>query len=87
MRAAGSGKRTGRTRTLEAAMAGVVVAAIAVFLSGVLIGAIVAVAVAVRREDRALTGMEPDLLDRCARRLIGLGRRDLHIPPGGPLPH
>jgi len=68
-------------------MAGVVVAAIAVFLSGVLIGAIVAVAVAVRREDRALTGMEPDLLDRCARRLIGLGRGDLHIPPGGPLPH
>ena len=68
-------------------MAGVVVAAIAVFLIGLLIGAIATVAVAVRREDRALTGMEPDLLDRCARRLNGLGRRDLHIPPGGPLPH
>ena len=69
------------------AVAAIVVFLIAVFLTGVLIGAIATVAVAVRREDRALTGMEPDLLDRCAGRLTGLGRRDLHIPPGGPLPH
>jgi hypothetical protein len=87
LRTAGSGKGTGRTLTLEAAMAGVAVAAIAVFVIGVLIGAIATVAAAVRREDRALTDMEPDLLDRCARRLNGLGRRDPHVPPGGPLPH
>ena len=68
-------------------MAGVAVAAIVVFLIGLLIGAIATVAVAVRREGRARTGREPDLLDRCARRLNGLGRRDLHMPPGGPLPH
>jgi protein-S-isoprenylcysteine O-methyltransferase Ste14 len=67
-------------------MAGVVVAVIAVFLIGVLIGAVAAVAVAIRREDRVLTGQEPDRLDRYARRLNGLGRRDLHVP-GGPLPH
>ena len=53
LRAAGSGKGTGRTLTLEAAMAGVAVAAIVVFLIGLLIGAIATVAVAVRREGRA----------------------------------
>ena len=59
--------------TLEAAMAGaVVVMAIAVFVGGVLIGAIGAVAVGVGREDPRYP--------LAARRLTGLGRRHLNGP-------
>jgi hypothetical protein len=57
-------------------MAGFVVAIIALFLGGVVTGAIVVVALAVRREDRqySLIGEAPDRLSRGARRLNGVGR-------------
>lgn len=58
-------------------MAGVVVVmAIVVFLAGVLIGVIAALAVAARREDRqyALAGWVPGRLAAHARGLGGLGR-------------
>jgi hypothetical protein len=65
---------------LEAIMAGVVIAVtIALFLGGVVTGVIVVVALAVRREDRAYTlaGEAPSRMSRSARRLNGVGRRDL----------
>jgi len=57
-------------------MAGVI---IALFLAGVVVGIIAVVAVAVRREDRAYTllGAAPGRMSKSARRLNGLGRRDL----------
>jgi hypothetical protein len=60
-------------------MAGVVIAAAAVFVFGIVLGAIVVVAVAVRREDRRYTlAVEaPDRMSRNTRRLTGLARRDL----------
>jgi hypothetical protein len=66
---------------LEANMAGVVIAVtIALFLGGVVVGIIAVVALAVRREDRAcsLVGDAPNRMSRSARRLNGLGRRDLN---------
>ena len=64
---------------LEAVMAGFVVVIIALFLGGVVTGAIILVSFAVRREDRqySLIGDAPDRLSRGARRLNGVGRRDL----------
>lgn len=71
-------------------MAGVVVAsAVSVFLGGLVIGVIVAIAIAVRREDRcySLAGDAPDRLSGNTRRLTGVGRRDLDAeflrPAGG----
>jgi len=64
----------------EAIMAGVVVAVtIALFLGGVVVGVMAVVAVAVHREDRAYThlGDSPSRMSKSARRLNGLGRRDL----------
>jgi hypothetical protein len=61
-------------------MAGAVaVVAVAVFLGGIVIGIIAVVAVAVRREDRryTLAGEAPDRLSRNARRLTGVGQRNL----------
>ena len=60
-------------------MAGVVIAAAAVFIFGVVLGVIAVVAVAVRREDRryTLAVQAPDRLSRNTRRLTGLARRDL----------
>jgi hypothetical protein len=60
-------------------MAGFVVLVIALFLAGVVTGAIVLVAFAVRREDRqySLIGEAPDRLSRGARRLNGVGLRGL----------
>jgi hypothetical protein len=60
----------------EAIMAVVV---IALFLAGVVTGIFAVIAVAVRREDRAYTllGDAPSRMSRSARRLNGLGRRDL----------
>jgi hypothetical protein len=61
-------------------MASVVIAmAVALFLGGIVVGVIAVVAVSVRREDRALSiaGDAPDRMSRSARRLNGLGRRDL----------
>lgn len=78
------------TEVLEAIMAGVVVAsAVSVFLGGLVIGVIVAIAIAVRREDRcySLVGDAPDRLSGNTRRLTGVGRRDLDAeflrPAGG----
>jgi hypothetical protein len=62
-------------------MAGVVIAVtIALFFGGVVIGIIAVVALAVRREDRAYTlvGDAPNRMSRSARRLNGLGCRDLN---------
>jgi hypothetical protein len=63
----------------EAVMAGVVIAAAAVFVFGIVLGVIVVVAVAVRREERRYTlAVEaPDRMSRNTRRLTGLARRDL----------
>jgi hypothetical protein len=79
----GSGTRgmnsAGR-KYLEAIMASVVVAIIAVFLGGIAIGVVGLVALGVRGEDRrkSLTGGEvPGRLARSVRRLNGVGLRDL----------
>jgi hypothetical protein len=68
-----------RTEVREAIMASVVVAAVALFLLVAAIGVVVAVATAVRREDRhySLIGEAPGKLAGRARRLNGVGRRDL----------
>jgi hypothetical protein len=61
-------------------MAGVVaVSAVSVFLGALVVGVIVVIAIAVRREDRcySLAGDAPDRLSRNTRRLTGVGRRDL----------
>jgi hypothetical protein len=60
-------------------MAGVVTAVVALFLGGVVIGAIAVIALAVRREDRSFTlvGEAPGRLASSARRLNGVGRRGL----------
>jgi hypothetical protein len=76
---------------LEAIMAGVVVVAAAALFLAVLAG-LGAVAFAVRREDRRFTlvGDAPDILSRGARRLNGVGRRDLDpefLRPVGELVH
>jgi hypothetical protein len=76
---------------LEAIMAGYVVVVAAALFLAVLLG-LGAVAFAVRREDRRFTlvGDAPDILSRGARRLNGVGRRDLDpefIPPVGELVH
>jgi hypothetical protein len=67
------------TKVLEAIMAGVVVVAVTVFIAGVVLGFVVVVAIAVRREDRRCTLAvdAPDRLSRTTRRLTGVGRRDL----------
>ncbi len=72
-------------------MAGVIVTmAVAIFLGGIVTGVIAVIAVAVRREDRRYTlAVEaPDRLSRNARRLTGMGRRDLDtefLRPAGEL--
>jgi hypothetical protein len=76
---------------LEAIMAGFVVVVAAALFLAVLVGLGV-VAVAVRREDRRFTlvGDAPDVLSRSARRLNGVGRRDLDpefLRPVGELVH
>jgi hypothetical protein len=74
-------------------MAGVVVAVtIALFLGGIVVGVIAVVALGVRREDRAYTLVQdaPNRMSRSARRLNGVGRRDLDaefIRPVGELVH
>ena len=72
-------------------MAGYVVVVAAALFLAVLLG-LGAVAFAVRREDRRFTlvGDAPDILSRGARRLNGVGRRDLDpefIRPMGELVH
>jgi hypothetical protein len=57
-------------------MTGVVVMAVVVFLAGLLVGAVAAGTVMLRREDRAhaLGGRASSRLSMYARRLHGLGR-------------
>jgi len=52
---------------------------LAVFLTGTMIGLMIAVAVGVRREEHrySMTGQPPDAASRGARRITGLGRRDI----------
>jgi hypothetical protein len=54
-----------------------------VFDLGVMLGIIVMISIAVRREDRwyTLTGSPPDVAARGVRRLTRLGLRDIIIPP------
>ena len=54
-----------------------------VFDMGVMLGIIVMISMAVRREDRSytLTGRPPDVGARGVRRLTRLGLRDIIIPP------
>ena len=66
----------------------IVIMAVALFLAGVAIGVVAAVAVAVRRQDRSypLTGDAPGRLTKYARYLNGLIRPDLDgelFPPQG----
>lgn len=64
----------------EAIMTGVfVVVATTVFLTGIMAGVYIVMAVCIRREDRrySLAGDAPDRLSRSTRRLNGLARRDL----------
>jgi hypothetical protein len=80
------------TEGLEAIMASVVVVAVAVFIAGLVMGVIVVIAIAVRREDRRYTLAvdSPDRLSRTARRWTGVGRRDLDtefLRPAGQLVH
>jgi hypothetical protein len=80
------------TEGLEAIMASVVVVAVTVFIAGLVMGVIVVVAIAVRREDRRYTLAvdAPDRLSRTTRRLTGVGRRDLdaeYLRPVGQLVH
>ena len=70
----------GGTKVREYVMAGVVATVtVALFLSGVVTGAIVVVALAIRREDRrySLVREAPDRMSRSARRLTGVGSRGL----------
>ena len=63
-------------------MAGVVVpVAVALFFAGAVVGVLVVVALAVRREDRhyTLSGEAPNRLSRSTRRLNGVGCRDLDL--------
>ena len=76
---------------LEAFMAGVVAVVAAALFVAVIVGLGV-VAFAVRREDRRFTlaSDAPDMLSRSARRLNGVGRRDVDpefVRPLGELVH
>jgi hypothetical protein len=68
-----------RTKVREFVMAGVVAVTVALFLGGVVTGVIVVVALAVRREDRRYTLVReaPDRMSHSARRLNGVGSRNL----------
>jgi hypothetical protein len=64
---------------MDRIMIAVAIGATLVFGTGVLLGVIAMVAMAVRREDKGhtLTGEPPDSLARGARRLVGVGLRDI----------
>jgi hypothetical protein len=61
--------------------AGDAIAILAVFLGGIVLGAVVMVSVAVKREDRAysLSGAAPDFATWGARMLIRVGRRGSRV--------
>ncbi len=58
------------------------------FGAGVVLGIMMMVSMAVRREDRryTLTGPPPDVVARGVRRLTRLGLRDIIPPEAGPRP-
>lgn len=63
-------------------MAGVLaIAAVALFLAGVVVGVLFVVAREIRREDRlySLAEEAPSLMSKGTRRLTGFGRRDLQL--------
>jgi hypothetical protein len=62
--------------------AGLMVVTLAVFLSGVMLGVVGMVSLAVRREERrnSLFGAAPGAMARGARRLTGLGGRGITVP-------
>ena len=64
---------------MDRIMVAVAIGMALVFGSGVLVGVIAMVAMAIRREDKlgTLTRQPPDVLARGARRLNGLGLRDI----------
>ena len=58
---------------------------LAVFLSGVTLGAVATVSVGSRREDRrySLSGAAPGVVARGTRRMVGLGGDGTHFGPRG----
>jgi hypothetical protein len=74
-------ERIRRVKLLEAAVAGTVSVVVLTMFVGGVIGVIVVLAVAIRREDRrySLSGEAPSRVSRGVRRLTGVGRR----PPTG----
>jgi hypothetical protein len=64
---------------MDRIMVAVAIAMALVFGTGVLVGVIAMVSMAIRREDKlgTLTRQPPDVLARGARRLAGLGLRDI----------
>ncbi len=64
---------------MDRIMVAVAIGMALVFASGVIIGVIAMVSMASRREDRlgTLTGQPPDVIARGARRLNGVGMRDI----------
>jgi hypothetical protein len=71
-----------RETIVDPIVVAVLIGAGLVFGTGVVIGVIVMVAMAVRREDRqsSLTRQPPDVAARGVRRLTGVGRRDITPP-------
>jgi hypothetical protein len=65
--------------------AGEVIALLAIFLIGVVLGLLVVVSMAIKREDRklTLTQQAPDAAARGTRVLTGVGSRDISPPPEG----
>jgi hypothetical protein len=59
-----------------------------VFGTGMMVGVVAMIAMAVRREDRryTLTGNAPDAAARGVRRLAGVGLRDIISPDDGQVP-
>jgi hypothetical protein len=59
-----------------------------VFGTGMMVGVVAMIAMAVRREDRryTLTGDAPDVAARGVRRLAGVGLRDIIPPTDGQVP-
>jgi hypothetical protein len=62
--------------------AGEVIALLAIFLGGVVLGLLVVVSMAIKREDRGftLTQQAPDAAARGTRVLTGVGSRDISPP-------
>ena len=64
---------------MDRIMVAVAIGVLLVFGTGIMLGVLVMLATAIRREDRryTLTGPPPDAAARGARRLTGVGLRDI----------